>query len=122
MILRVPLPCATSRSCHDSTGTARRSVPFLPVEPWFNRPHKEPEGRGSQGSVNEIGLPELNQGCQGTLCFASGQDLVALKPERTFAEAIEAEDCRGLGAAASSHRWRKTSATAFAPGRRPESA
>src|SRR5437867_4506822 len=32
MLRMVPLPCATSRSCHDLAGPARRPAPFLPVE------------------------------------------------------------------------------------------
>ncbi|MCI0540770.1 MAG: Gfo/Idh/MocA family oxidoreductase [Verrucomicrobiales bacterium] len=46
-------------------------------------------------TVNEVGLPEMIRGRQGTLYFASGQDQVALKPERPFTEEIEAEDFRG---------------------------
>ena len=46
-------------------------------------------------TVNEIGLPEIIRGRQGTLYFASGQDQVSLKPERPFAEDIEPQDFRG---------------------------
>ncbi len=46
-------------------------------------------------TVNEIGLAEMIRGRQATLYFASGQDQVALKPERPFAEEIEPLDFRG---------------------------
>ncbi len=46
-------------------------------------------------TVNEIGLPEIIRGRQATLYFASGQDQVALKPERPFADEIEPLDFRG---------------------------
>ena len=48
-------------------------------------------------TVNEVGLPEMIRGRQATLYFASGQDQVALKPERPFTEEIEAADFRGSG-------------------------
>ena len=48
-------------------------------------------------TVNEVGLPEMIRGRKGTLYFASGQDQVALKPERAFTEEIEAADFRGPG-------------------------
>lgn len=46
-------------------------------------------------TVNEVGLPEMIRGRQGTLYFASGQDQISLKPERPFAEEIEPQDFRG---------------------------
>ncbi len=45
-------------------------------------------------TVNEVGLPEMIRGRQGTLYFSSGQDQVSLKPERPFAEEIEPQEHR----------------------------
>jgi predicted dehydrogenase len=41
--------------------------------------------------VNEQGLPDIIRGLKGTLYLASGKNKVELKPERPFAEALDAE-------------------------------
>ena len=46
-------------------------------------------------TVNEVGLPEIIRGRQGTLYFASGQDKLSLKPERPFAEELDPQDFHG---------------------------
>jgi hypothetical protein len=42
-------------------------------------------------TVNEQGLPEVLRGRRATLHFSSGQNQVDLKPERPFAEELEAD-------------------------------
>lgn len=48
-------------------------------------------------TVNEVGLPEMIRGRQGTLYFTSGQDQVVLKPERPFTSTIEPQEVRSTG-------------------------
>jgi predicted dehydrogenase len=43
-------------------------------------------------TVNEQGLPDVIRGQQGTLYFSASQNRVELKPERHFAEEIDAEE------------------------------
>jgi len=43
-------------------------------------------------TVNEQGLPDILRGRKATIYFASSQNKVELRPERIFAEEVEAED------------------------------
>jgi len=42
--------------------------------------------------VNEQGMPDMIRGLHGTIYLASGQNKVQLKPERAFAEELDAEE------------------------------
>lgn len=58
-------------------------------------------------TVNDVGLPEMIRGRRATLYFAMGQDRVELKPERPFAEELDAEEALGPGASGDLARLEK---------------